>query len=316
VSRESSGWYTAIRVRRMGVVLLAVPGGPPGVAADGAQRVAWKSCGGPPEEVLSLLEVLLELGLIRVQGDTYLRTQAGNRVVRAVRRDDPTELALALIRSGRFHDQARALIEQGQLDDERNLDCGRRVAVSTAPQLVSLLDLWPEVRVQPRVMIPSQLLRELDTVWSLLPPEPSMPEWQFRRKQVGNRAEMYTVQYEKTRVGDSSAVVWVARDSDSLGYDVEDRSSNPSRCIEVKGRSDRDEIFFFSDNEMNKANSLGTRYEVHFWGAIDLRRDPGTEYAALRAEGYPLVIPDFPEALARGEWSANPVRWRIERPSA
>ena len=84
---------------------------------------------------------------------------------------------------------------------------------------------------------------------------------------------MYTVQYERERVGQSS-IFWVARDTDSLGWDVEDRSKTPYRYIEVKGRRDSELVFYLSEREWNKAHELGSNYEVQFWGSIDLTVDP------------------------------------------
>ena len=118
---------------------------------------------------------------------------------------------------------------------------------------------------------------------------------------------------ERTRVGDPSRIVWVARDTDSLGWDVEDRSRTPHRRIEVKGRRDAEIIFFLSENECSKAQQLGADYEVHFWGEINLNLEPAVEYAALRAAGYPVVIENLAARLAKGDFVAEPVRWRLRR---
>ena len=58
---------------------------------------------------------------------------------------------------------------------------------------------------------------------------------------------------------------------------MEDRSVNPYRYIEVKGRRESDLVFYLSDNEWGKAQALGPNYEVQFWGGIDLALDPGVE---------------------------------------
>ena len=159
--------------------------------------------------------------------------------------------------------------------------------------------------------IPQSLVAELNTVWALLPSQAEAPTWVLERKAVGDRAEMYTVQTERSRIADPSRVVWVARDADDLGWDVEDRSMAPVRCIEVKGRRDRAVVIYMSKNEWSKARLLGARYEIHFWGEIDLNREPAVEYAALRAGGYPLVILDLHERRRKGEWIAESVRWRV-----
>jgi hypothetical protein len=110
----------------------------------------------------------------------------------------------------------------------------------------------------------------------------------------------------------TSAIFWVAKDSDELGWDVEDRSVTPHRCIEVKGRRDDEVVFFLSDNEWQKAVELGALYEIQFWGGIDLTCDPASEYARLRATGYPLVISNISTQIGVG-WEATAVRWRITR---
>jgi len=175
-----------------------------------------------------------------------------------------------------------------------------------------MLQWWEGVQLLPSVVIPKQLLTELNTVWALLPPPTQVPAWAVERKAVGDRAEMYSLQFEKTKV-DPSKVYWVARDSDSLGWDIEDRSLEPRRCIEVKGRRDHEVLFFLSDNEWSKAQEVGERYEIHFWGGIDLARDPAVEYTELTAAGYPLVIRDLPAQISKGTWEAAAVRWRIRR---
>lgn len=189
----------------------------------------------------------------------------------------------------------------------------RREAIVRAPQLVSLLEVWKDVEVRPQVVIPFTLVSELETAWALLPPEPEVPEWQRERKAVGNRAELYTVQFERLRAADKTQIRWVARDADDLGWDVEDRSINPIRRIEVKGSRERHEMFFLSENEWKKAKEHGEFYFVHFWGGIDLTREAATEYAVLRSEGYPLVIQNPAKAINDGEWIATSTRWRIRR---
>lgn len=105
----------------------------------------------------------------------------------------------------------------------------------------------------------------------------------------------------------------MARDADDLGWEVEDRATNPVRRIEVKGSRDRRERFFLSENEWEKANEHGDNYFVRFWGAIDLTRKPAVEYAALRAEGYPVVIQNLAKGIDDGAWIATSTRWRVER---
>ena len=273
----------------------------------------WRTAGGPIDEMTELLALLCELNLVRNQADVYQRTRAGDIVVRALRVGNLRAFGLVLIRSGAFHDQARTLIEGGAMDPTGNLKCPARIARAGAPQLLGVLRWWPDVRLLPEVTIPHELISELNTVWALLPPSVAAPIWAVERKAVGNRAEMYTVQTERLRSGDPSQIIWAALDSDSLGWDVEDRSASPRRFIEVKGRRDNQVTFFVSDNEWAKAQELGAQYEIQFWGGIDLGKDPAVEYHALKAAGYPLFIINPAVELQQLDWEMRPVSWRVSR---
>lgn len=307
----ASSWLTAARLQRLVQALRHIPGQAPGVAVGTAQRVLWSSCGGPFDEVPQYIAILRDLSLLFEAEDTVLRTRLGNQVAKAAARGDLTHLGLLMIRAGWFHDQGRVLVEEGFVSANGSLSCPRRVATAGAPQLLGVLAWWSEVVTRPALVIPSQLLAELNTVWALLPPVGEIPKFLSDRKAVGNRAEMYTVQFERSRAANPSEIAWVARDSDLLGWDVEDRNPSPFRRIEVKGRRDGTPQFYLSENELRKAKELGSSYELHFWGDIDLNREPAVEYAALRANGYPLVLPDLHSVLGSGAWHMEPVRWRI-----
>ncbi len=304
-----SDWLTGIRTQRLGQILLAVPSIPPDLSARQVENALWRRCGGPLAEVRALIDTLTGLNLARSEADAIRRTRAGDQVAKALKARDETPLALALIRAGCFHNQARVLIECGHVDEHGNLRCPSRLARTGAPQLTGILQAWDGVQMHPEVVIPKPLVQELNTVWALMPPPPELPKWAAERKAVGDRAEMYTVQYKRTLV-DPSLIVWVSRDSDGFGYDVEDRSDALTRCIEVKGRREADVVFYISDNEWQKAQELGARYEVHFWGGIDLSVEPAIEYSALRANGYPVVIQNF-AAEVGVNWEAVPVKWRV-----
>ena len=310
---KPSDWFSPARFRRLAGILPSIDGAPPGVAASDVARRVWRVCGGPLGEIPDYLVLLVELDLIRLHNGAYFRTGGGNKVTKTLRTGDKTALALTLIRAGCFYDQARRLIERGTSDAQQRLVVARREAIVCAPQLVSLLDVWSEVEVRPQIVIPSALVTELETAWALLPPEPEIPEWQRERKAVGDRAELYTLQFERARALDKNRIHWVSRDADDIGWDVEDRSTSPVRHIEVKGSRGRREMFFLSENEWKRASEHGTNYFVHFWGAIDLSRKVSMEYAALRAEGYPVEIRNPVKEIYDGAWIATSTRWRIER---
>jgi hypothetical protein len=168
------------------------------------------------------------------------------------------------------------------------------------------------VAVGTRIDVPAHLARELETVWALLPP-PSADDAarDALRKNIGNRGELYSYQLERLNAADQSHIVWVARDDPNLGYDIEDRSVNPRRRIEVKASGDTPIRFLLSDNEWQKAHDDPSSYEIHFWGGIDLNVDPAEEYSRLRSQGYPRIFTDLTARVSAGEFSAQPTKWRI-----
>jgi hypothetical protein len=310
-----SHWFTAARLQRLIQALPTLPSSQQEIAIDETKRKLWRVCGSTHEELDALLAILAALGIASHSETLLRRTPTGDRLAKALKGNDLTALGLVLIRSGCFHDQGRSLIEHGSTDGIGNLSCPLHLARSGSPQLLGVLGWWRDVRLLPSVFVPKQLVTEIAAIWALLPPSPETPEWVKDRKAVGNRAELYTVQAERSRVADPSTILWVARDADDLGWDVEDRSGTTTRHIEVKGRRDRDVVFFLSETQLARANALRTSYEIHFWGEIDLQREPAVEYAALRAAGYPLVIIDLPAALAAGKWVAEPIGWRVRQAS-
>ncbi len=307
--KVTSDWLTSARVKRLTWVLVYISTLPQDVSGREREKLLWRKCGGPLSEIPKLIEILAELKLILHNGETFIRTAAGNRTAKAIRARDDKLFALTLIRAGYFYDQARILLECGKIDESGNLRCATRIARTGAAQLLALLGTWSDFQLLPEVIIPETLLQELNTVWALLPPAIETPQWAVERKAIGDRAEMYSVQYERTRVG-SGNIFWVSRDSDSLGWDVEDRSVFPYRCIEVKGSRESDVVLYLSENEWNKAHELGNKYEIHFWGGIDLTTEPKLEYSNLRASGYPIIINNLAIGLGK-DWQAVAVRWRI-----
>lgn len=308
---EGSRDLTGPRLRRAISTLQGFPPSPTEFSIEEAVRVAWREAGGPREEVLPIIHLLRDLELIALRGDRLTRTNAGNRIASATLRRDLRPFGLALIRTGRFHDQARVLVERGS-SEASGLTCPRRFARQAAPQLLGVLTWWDTVSTYPEVFIPTTLVRELTSFWSLLPPA-TTPLWVVERKQVGNRAELYSVQYERANLPNPSQIAWVAQDDEGLGWDVEDRSPTFPRFIEVKGRRDASVIFFLTEREWGKAQELGESYELQFWGEIDLSRDPEAEYMLLRGRGYPLRFPNVALELQSPVWEMVATQWRVTR---
>jgi hypothetical protein len=309
---RSAEWFTGVRIRRLLHALEWLGASPVEVTRTEVQRLIWRMFGGPFDDIQSLLDVLAELKLARQEGDALKLTKAGAVVANLEIEFRARALGLTLIHAGRFHSQVRTLLEIGSLDSSGDFRCQIRLAQTSAPQLVGVLQFWPEVRQWPELFIPATLASELNTIVALLPPEQRTPKWVADQKAVGDRAELYTVQFERTRTV-PSLISWVARDSDSLGFDVEDRSTSPTRCIEVKGSRDTELMFFLSENEVEKANEIGSRYELQFWGGIDLSMDPSAEYALLRAKGYPTRLEHL--SIRLRDMKMQPVRWRVSSSS-
>ena len=313
MSLPTDTWLTGPRLERLAVALLAIGANAPGIAREGAVSAIWRRCGGSHEEAGQVLDILAWLNLIRIDSDSIRRANAGNQVARSLRTGDYRPLGLTIIRAGLYSEQARSLLESGNVDTDGNLVCLPRVAASVAPQLIGLLSRWPEFQSRPRIVIPSSIVNELSAVWALRAPEEGEPSWVSRRRRVGERAELYSFQRERSEAQDPSAIAWVSKDSDSLGWDIEDRTATPYRRIEVKGSGGENPVFFLSENEWRKASTHGPNYEVQFWGNIDLQREELSEYASLRAIGFPIVLTNICEKVASGEWTATPVQWRIAK---
>lgn len=305
-----STWLTAVRLERLCALISTCPSSQLGSSLQEVIEEVWNDVGGDRDEILVLVEVLKVCGLALETGGMLRRTRDGDRIVRALRQNDRAPLGTALIRGGLMHDQARHLVESGTPLANGDLSCERRMVRAGAPQLLGLLAWW-DVDVDSTLVIPRALVEELTTVWAMLPPPPETPTWVRERQEIGNRAEMYTVQFERRSAINPSSIVWVARDSSSLGWDVEDRGSSPMRQIEVKGSRATDPIFYFSDNEWRKANEHSTTYEVHFWGNIDLGRAPASEYEALLAAGYPLIVRNIAGEVVAGRWIVVATQWRV-----
>lgn len=307
-----SSWLTAPRVRRLHEVLVVVPERPPGLPDAASKLPIWRQCGGPIEDVPTLVEVLVHAELVRRENASLRLTPAGRRTLTRNRAEHERPLALALIRTGLLHDQARALLDTFPLTDDGTLICRTTAARRVAPQLLGLLERWNETRTGTTITISAQLVEELAAVWALIaPPSEARAAEDKRRKSIGNRAEAYSYQLERLSSATSSAIVWVAQDDDTLGYDLEDRSTSPRRRIEVKGSGGSEVRFFMSDNEWRKAHESPATYEIQFWGDIDLNRPSAEEYPALRSMGFPIVLRDVPALVAVGALTAQPDRWRI-----
>jgi len=305
-----SASFTGARVTRLIASLRYL--GAAQAATSGEKLLSlWRVVGGPLEEIPDLLALLELLGLVRNDSQNLVaRTSSGSKVAKAAARGDLSPFAQAVIRSGLLHDQVRAFLETGSTAIDGSFTCDARFLRARCAQLYGLLRMCPDVTVSSSVAVPKLLLDELTQIWAIIPPAENQ-EYLAERKKVGDRAELYSVNLERSRAVDPAHIAWVSRDSDSFGYDIEDRASVPSRCIEVKGRRDTDIVFFMSEHELSKARNFGPRYELHFWGMIDLARQPADEFLILRAAGYPHVFTDVASLIDQQALVATAVKWKL-----
>lgn len=311
-ARVASTWLTAVRLERLCTVAMTIPSSQLGDPTREVLAAAWEAAGGEHEEVESLVDILKRAGLVAEREGILRRTREGDRVARGLKGDNRAHLGVALIRAGLLHDQARHVIESGKTLANGDFVCEARVARAGAAQLLGMFSWW-DLETRPTVVIPKALLDELSTVWALMPPPPETPTWVMERQEIGNRAEMYTVQVMRLGATNPGDIAWVARDSSTLGWDVEDRAASPMRRVEVKGSRQTEPLIFLSDNEWKKAHEHAGAYDVHFWGGIDLSRTPATEFDELRAAGFPLIIDNIVNEVAAGRWLAESTMWRITR---
>ena len=298
-------------MRRAQRIIDLLPTRSPGVGRHAFLLELRAEVDGPRDEHETLLWLLGQLGLLHKQGSNLWLSREGQRAKSLNSENARRELAQALLTGGHLHSQVRRVIEACTVDDGGNAHVRVSTLRHAAPQVLGLLRAWPGAVGASTVVIPSTLYANLETPWSLIPLP--MPD-DGTRKAIGSRGEAYS--YHLLRQESSpSAVRWVALDDDALGYDIEDRTRGLTR-IEVKA-SQQDEIrFILTENEHKVAHTDPSSYVVHFWGHINLRRQPDVEYPALRQLGYPIVFQDLAAHLDDRRLIAVPTRYRVTKPTA
>ena len=314
IHEDLGSWLTAARIARLPLILQSIRSQPPpGLKAGDAARVAWRSCGGPLTDVLPLIKVSIDAGLVIDKGERLQLTRLGHRVVTQDRQHGGTMLLLELIRAGLFSRQARVLGEVSEVDSRTgDVWCRRSVAIASAPQLVGVLRRFPRVRMTDKLFVPASLAAELSDIW-VLPDRSTRSE---PRREIGDRAELYSYRFEQSRAADRSKIRWVASDDEGLGYDIEDLNSTPSRRIEVKGSSGTEVRLILSVNEWEVSQLNPDTYEVHFWGGVNPTRTPREEYVALTRAGFPLIFRNLHAHLAQGLLQAQPSQYVVTVPQA
>lgn len=309
----ASPHFTEVFVEQLVEVLATIPSHHSGgVAVEGLHGLLQSRIGVARRSTRVALACLTNLRLITDVEGLLGRSPLGDRIRREIRDEGSRPVAIAIIRSGLMAEQIRTLRPVLRRSGD-GYTCGRSAAQTVAPQLVGLLGRMPDVVVGGQLVIGREASVELDSVWNELPPA-SRVNWldiNKRRKAIGDRAELYSLQLERSaHVGAWERINWVSRDDDSLGYDIEVTGS-PTRCIEVKGSAGRDVQFLISANEYRVAGRHGSDYEIHFWGEIDVRKDPLEEFERLTATGYPIRIVDPATTLSSDPWVIEPSQYRV-----
>lgn len=309
MSRPTAEWFTHVRVERLLPSLRVIhEQPPPGVDARRAPRIVWNSSGGPYDEVAEILDVLVDLVLVTERAGYLRTTKLGRQLATQDHQTGGRGMARTLLRAGIFADQTRRLLELSSRVSDGSLTCTRTVARANAPQLLGLLRRWADVTVSSTVVIPSSVAVELEDPWSLVHrPEPTTDA----KKAIGDRAELYSYLQERMLADDASSIRWVSRDDEGLGYDIEDLASSPSRRIEVKGTAGTISRFFMSAHEWMVAHEQPCRYEIQFWGRIDLNIPERSEFDRLRELGYPIVFRDLEACVRDGRLAASVETFRL-----
>ena len=220
---------------------------------------------------------------------------------------------MMLIRRGWLHDQIRQFLTVAT-KDATTLICDTELAREVSPQLVGVLQIWPSVVSEVRVVVSGELLVEIDSPWSLIPSV--TPAAEDARMTLGKRGEAYSFQLLRHNASQPEDVLWVAADDETLGHDIEDRSSGRLERVEVKASVGTPVRFYLSPNEYRQAHEHGSEYTVHFWGGINLHLDPAKEFKQLRDRGYPRVFPDLAGHLSDGRLIGEPCDWLVTEPIA
>lgn len=304
----SSDWFTAARVRRLLLVLAELPDGAPGFERTACLGHLRGVVGGPRVELPEQLEVLGELGLVALEDDRFRRTAEGRRLATMNPANARTRLASVIIQYGLLHDQVRRFLEAATVRPDGTAFMRVGQLRKVAPQLMGLLASWQGIVGPAIVDVPQTLFAAMDTPWSLIPlPRPD----DGQKKAVGSRAEAYSFHFLRLSSAAPMRLTWVALDDDNLGYDIEDWSTGALQRVEVKGSEQPNVRFFLSEHEHRVAHEDPSTYTVHFWGHINLNRNPNEEFDFLRSRGFPLVFENLSDHLSDGKLHATAMKFRV-----
>lgn len=279
---------------------------PPGLDIDRITRTAVRR-GLPHEHVRRALELLREAGLVRRAGDAWRLEPDAAGVADSLQNGDWSTFAVRLLTIHSLRSQLAALIPHAYQGGDGTLRISRRRASATAPQ-ASILLSWMGGGSGFDLQLPSVVVQ----LASLDEPTETIPGWVEERGRVGKRAESYSLLFERLR-RPPNLIIHVAAERDDMGYDIEDRSGDPVRAIEVKGSRSPDVTFMLTKRELQEARVRGEAFELQFWGEIDLGAPIDREFSRLVDQGYPRRFPNLSQRLASGEFSLTPVQWEVRQ---
>lgn len=279
-----------------------------------AEKLLFPRIGGSLREITECIEFLNRLVLTQYSDDRLSRTRDGDALARKIKKGEVHEFATFLLSSGALAEQIRSALAMGTVEDG-SLSLSTRHLKKVSPQLIAVLARVPSVTVDDRISIPYSIMVELESAWNQTSfPPPGALRSDDLHLQVGERAELYSLQLERSAfVGASTSVGWISRDDPSAGYDLEIQHELPSRCVEVKGSRGSHTAFLLSRNELATARRLGERYEIQFWGDIRLHLRASDDFRRLRAAGFPLVVRDPATTLFTDQWICEPTQYRVRR---
>lgn len=249
--------------------------------------------------------LLVNAGLLREVSGSFAVTRNGTTVATNLVAGSWREFAEAVLELDFLAQQLRQAMPFLERSGEL-LVADDRLA-SVAPQLLVVLKWVNFADSGPgRVAVPTKFWETA----SLQQSTASRPGWVEEAQAVGHRAEQYALFYERSQKA-PSLVLHVASDSDRYGYDIEDRTGEVLRAIEVKGARGRRTTFHLSSNQHAVASRMGRAYEISFWGEIDLTRDMATEYPLLRSLGYPRTYQDPIAWITSGRFETSIASWLV-----
>lgn len=288
----------------------ALPSLTPGSSALPLDQV-WRELrrrGTPAALAHDVVQLLDSVGLVVCD---YRRanlsvTDDGRRVAARLRIGDWGPFAEALCT---LEDVRRRLVSSSLELEQRGdrLLVNIRQARRRVPELAVILDWLPSPEGEFELAIlPAEWLESM----ILIDQSEAPRDWVVRNEAVGLRAERYSL-YLARSLNPSARVLWIAAETDRLGYDIELQAEGVVTAIEVKASTSKAVRFFLSDTEWSTAARLGDAYVVQFWGGVDLGAPAQNDYQRLRAEGYPIEFKNPIASIDQGSLISKPVNWEI-----